>query len=90
MDPIFTNKYQAYHRMENLLEASGFMEDSDEASGLSEDPDNFTGKLTGMEVWRSFCNSLTKSIDITLVRRKRSQANESNPLDSEVNPPFRT
>ena len=74
--------------MENLLEASGFMEDRDEASGLSEDYNEFTSKLTGMEVWRSFCNSLTKSIDITLVRRKRSQTNESNPLDSEANPPF--
>ena len=74
--------------MENLLEASGFMEDRDEASGLSEDYNKFTSKLTGMEVWKSFCDSLTKTIDITLVRSKRSQTNESNPLDPEENPPF--
>ena len=75
--------------MENLLEASGFMEDRDEASGLSEDYNEFTSKLTGMEAWKSFCDSLTKTIDITLKpRSKRSQANESDSLDSEEYPPF--
>ena len=81
---------QTHHRMENLLEASGFMEDKDGASGLSEDYDEFTSQLTGLEAFARFCDSLTKTIDITLKpRSKRSQANESNSLDSEVYPPFR-
>ena len=77
--------------MENLLEASGFMEDKDGASGLSEDYDKFTSQLTELEAFARFCDSLTKTIDITLKpRSKRSQANESDPLDSEVYPPFGT
>ena len=72
--------------MENLLEASGFKEDSEEASGLSEDLDDITDEPIGMEIWRSLCNSLTRSIDLTLVRSKRFQTNESNPLDPEGNP----
>ena len=45
---------------------------------------------TNQLAWESgvLCNSLTRSIDLTLVRSKRSQTNESNPLDPEENPPF--
>ena len=72
--------------MEDLLETSGFKEDSEEASGLSEELDDMTDELIGMGIWRSLCNSLTRSIDLTLIRRKRSQTNESNSLDPERNP----
>ena len=72
--------------MEDLLETSGFKEDSEEASGLSEELDDITDEPIGMGIWRSLCNSLTKSIDLTLIRRKRSQTNESSSLDPERNP----
>ena len=78
---------QTHHRMENLLAASGFM--NDQGSGLSEEYDEFTSQLTGLEAFASLCDSLTRTINITLKpRSKRSQANESDPLDSEEYPPF--
>ena len=68
------------------METSGFKEDSEEASGLSEELNDITDEPIGMGIWRSLCNSLTKSIDLTLIRRKRSQTNESSSLDPERNP----
>ena len=76
--------------MENLLTTSGFI--NDEGSGLSEEPDEFTNHLTNLEAFASFCDIITKSINITLKpRRKRSQtiqANESESLDSEEYTPI--
>merc|ERR1712115_42821 len=77
-------------RMENLLTASGFI--NDEGSRLSEKLDKFTNHLTNLEAFASFCDIITKSINITLKpRRKRSQtiqANESESLDYEEYTPI--
>ena len=78
---------QTHHRMEDLLAASGFM--NEQGSGLAQEYDESTSQLTGLEAFASLCNSLTRSINITLKpRSKRSQANESDSLDSEEYPPF--
>ena len=68
---------ETYRKMENLLETSGFREDNLEASGLSENSETADEPI-GMGIWRSLCNSLTRSIDLTLVRKRRSQTNESD------------
>merc|ERR1712115_427287 len=56
-------------------------------SGLSEEPDAFTNHRTNLEAFASFCDIITKSLNITLKpRKKRSQtmpANESEPLDTK-------
>ena len=72
--------------MEDLLAASGFM--NEQGSGLAQEYDESISQLTELEAFASLCNSLTRSINITLKpRSKRSQANESDSLDSEEYPP---
>ena len=74
---------QTYRRIENLLEASGFINEDDGPSGLSEEEEEVQNEPIGMGIWRSLCNSFTKSIDITLERQKRSEENKSNESEPQ-------
>ena len=74
---FFLINNETFHRLESLLEDS---EPNEESSGLSMEPINDPMDL---EAWRMLCNSFTRSIDISLDRKKRSEdSNASSILEN--------
>ena len=65
-----------YQRVRRLLEASELMDENLDGSGLSREMEDAIEEPRGLGVWRSLCNSLAQSIDLTLIRRRRN-SNES-------------
>ena len=71
---FFLINNETFHRLESLLEES---EPNEESSGLSIEPINDPMDL---EAWRMLCNSFTRSIDISLDRKKRSENSNASAI----------